>query len=117
MVYNIASNCLKFSQVKSYSSFISIFLLVNIMFRTNVKTYLLFEGSITTVEAAYLEVFVNARDVMCSDSRLFRCEMDFVLKNKTEATDIKDDATCIKGRIKKKQRKHTFFFSTHSKNK
>nr|XP_022321040.1 uncharacterized protein LOC111123171 isoform X1 [Crassostrea virginica] len=54
-------------------------------------------GSITTVEAAYLEVFVNARDVMCSDSRLFRCEMDFILKNKTEATDIKDDATCIKG--------------------
>ena len=99
MVYNIAFYCLKFSPVKSYSSFISIFVLVNIMFRTNVKTYLLFVGSITTVEAAYLEVFVNARDVMCSDSRLFRCEMDFILKNKTEATDIKDDATCIKGRI------------------
>ena len=109
MVYNIASNCLKFSQVKSYSSFISIFLLVNIMFRSNVKTYLLFVGSITTVEAAYLQVFVNARDVMCSDSRLFRCEMDFILKNKTEATDIKDDATCIKGRIKKNKTKKTHF--------
>ena len=70
---------------------------------SQVTRYLLFVGSITTVEAAYLEVFVNARDVMCSDSRLFRCEMDFILKNKTEATDIKDDATCIKGRIKKKQ--------------
>ena len=109
MVYNIASYCLKFSPVKSYSSFISIFVLVNIMFRTNVKTYLLFVGSITTVEAAYLEVFVNARDVMCSDSRLFRCEMDFILKNNTEATDIKDDATCIKGRMKNKTKKTHFF--------
>nr|XP_022321044.1 uncharacterized protein LOC111123173 [Crassostrea virginica] len=54
-------------------------------------------GKIRRVNTAYLEVFVNARDVMCSDSRLFRCEMDFILKNKTEATDIKDGVTCIKG--------------------
>ena len=54
----------------------------------------------TTVETAYLEVFVNARDVMCSDSRLFRCEMVFILTNKTKATDVKDGATCIKGKFK-----------------
>ena len=51
----------------------------------------------STVDAAYLRVHVSASNVMCSDSRLFRCEMQFIFKNKTRADDVSDRATCVQG--------------------
>lgn len=54
-------------------------------------------GNMSTVDAAYLRVHVSASNVMCSDSRLFRCEMQFIFKNKTRADDVSDRATCVQG--------------------
>ncbi|XP_062596581.1 uncharacterized protein LOC134258041 [Saccostrea cucullata] len=54
-------------------------------------------GNISMVEKAYLGVYVKSEDVLCSDSRLFRCEMSFTLKNGTEATVYKDGSTCVQG--------------------
>lgn len=54
-------------------------------------------GNISTVGAAFLSVQVGAKDVMCSDSRLFRCKMQFIFKNRTMATYFTDKATCVRG--------------------
>ncbi|XP_061184412.1 uncharacterized protein LOC133192417 [Saccostrea echinata] len=54
-------------------------------------------GSISMVEKAYLGAYVKSEDVLCSDSRLFRCEMSFTFKNGTNATVSKDRATCVQG--------------------
>lgn len=54
-------------------------------------------GNLSTVDAAYLRVHVSASDVMCSDSRLFRCQMQFIFKNRTRGDDVTDKTTCVQG--------------------
>ncbi|XP_056010043.1 uncharacterized protein LOC130051687 isoform X1 [Ostrea edulis] len=58
-------------------------------------------GDISSVDTAFIGVNVKSEDVICSDSRLFRCEMDFIFKNGTKANTFADAATCVKGPCKK----------------
>ncbi|XP_056010044.1 uncharacterized protein LOC130051687 isoform X2 [Ostrea edulis] len=53
-------------------------------------------GDISSVDTAFIGVNVKSEDVICSDSRLFRCEMDFIFKNGTKANTFADAATCVK---------------------